>query len=289
MIINKYNIGVSTAEPIYFSHVIDYPQPSHHHIHLHDYIELFFYISGDADFILNDTYLHLRPGDVIVAPENVLHRPSIKSEARYERYYIGLSRTTFSYMNRVADPLAFTLAGQMIIRPEEEVRAMILRHLSKIGEMIESEQIAKAEDDGGVRIYAELLRLLSLLGRGADQAELQLEREGDPRLPSLIARALPYLDRHISEINSVEELSSVLQVTPSYLSDLFSRSMKLPLKQYITAKKIALAKTRLQEGDSVTDTAFACGFCTVSHFIVVFKRVTGVTPSEYRKRVAGRE
>jgi AraC-like DNA-binding protein len=61
--------------------------------------------------------------------------------------------------------------------------------------------------------------------------------------------------------------------------------MKVPLKQYMTAKKIALAKTRLQEGDNVTDTAFACGFFTVSHFIVVFRRVTGMTPGEYRNRV----
>ena len=54
MNIVKYDIGVSRAMPIYFSHVIDRPQPSHHNFHLHDYVELFFYVSGDADFILND-------------------------------------------------------------------------------------------------------------------------------------------------------------------------------------------------------------------------------------------
>lgn len=279
MNINKYNIGVSRAAPIYFSHMVDFPQPSHHRLHLHDYIELFFYVSGDADFILNDTYLHLHPGDVIVAPENVLHKPIIKSETRYERFYIGLPRACFTQMDRVGSPLAFALQGQSVIRPDAQGRATLLRYLNTMDEII-----ARDGEHGTVRVYAELLRLLYFLGNGAraSAAETALPEEGT--LPSLIARALPYLDRHIGSINSVEELSHTLGVTPSYLSDLFSRSMKVPLKQYITAKKIALAKARLQEGESVTDTAFACGFCTVSHFIVVFKRVTGVTPSEYRRR-----
>ena len=234
-----------------------------------------------------------------MAPENVLHRPIIKSDALYERFYIGLPRTAFSHMELVADPLRFVAqGGQTLIRPDPEKAAMMLRHLHKIGELIESElgdfpggeALTNVPEprENGARIYAELLRLLYLpnndLGSVAER-----EREGEKHLPSLIARALPYLDRHISEINSVEELAQVLQVTPSYLSDLFSRSMKVPLKQYITAKKIALAKTRLSSGESVTDTAFACGFCTVSHFIVVFRRVTNLTPSEYRKRVEGRQ
>ncbi len=291
----KYDIGVSRAAPIYFSHVIDRSWPSHHNFHLHDYVEIFFYVSGDADFILNDTYLQLRPGDVIIAPENVLHRPIIKSEASYERYYIGLPRATFSHMDRVRDPLSqVTGGGQTLIRPDEETGAQLLRHLHKITTLIEERQeeagesgATSREDDGrGVRMYAELLRLLHTLGGDMRRGALR-EWEGEPHLPSLIARTLPYLEAHVSRINSVEELAQVLGVTPSYLSDLFSRSMKVPLKQYITAKKIALAKARLQEGDSVTDTAFACGFCTVSHFIVVFRRVTGMTPSAYRKRVAG--
>ena len=108
--------------------------------------------------------------------------------------------------------------------------------------------------------------------------------EEESRLPSLISRALPYIDSHVADIGSVEELSTHLGVTPSYLSDLFSRSMKVPLKQYLTAKRIALAKVLLSGGESVTEAAFACGFCTVSHFIVVFKRVTGMTPSAYKSR-----
>ena len=299
MNITKYNIGVSSAAPIYFSHVTDHPQPMEHHFHLHDYIEVFFYVSGDADFILNDTYLHLCPGDVIIAPENLLHKPIIKSDALYERFYIGLPRSTFAGMDRILDPLHFVARdGQMHVRPDGESGVLLQSRLHRIAAMIEerhagattvgfwdSMSAAAQTDERGIRIYAELLRLLHLLGGDGSRATAREEREGEPHLPSLIARMLPYLDRHISSINSVDELAHMLEVTPSYLSDLFSRSMKVPLKQYITAKKIALAKARLQEGDSVTDTAFACGFFTVSHFIVVFRRVTGMTPGEYRNRV----
>jgi len=65
--------------------------------------------------------------------------------------------------------------------------------------------------------------------------------------------------------------------------------MRVPLKQYLSAKRIAHAKAQLQAGESVTDTAFSLGFCTVSHFIVVFKRITGMTPGDYKRRYAGAE
>ena len=287
MNILKHNIGVSRAVPIYFSHVVDRPQPTQHLFHLHDYIELFFYVSGDVDFILDDTYLHLHPGDVIVAPPNVLHRPIIKSDARYERFYIGLPGGAFAHMDGVPSPLAFADAGEFVIRPDSAAWERILRYLCAMEDMIaEREETQETAPDNAVRLYAELLRLLHTLGKVARGAALSREEQQDEApLPSLISRALPYIDRHISELGGVEDLASRLNVTPSYLSDLFSRSMKVPLKQYMTTKKIALAKLRLSAGDSVTDTAFACGFCTVSHFIVVFKRVTGTTPSSYQRRV----
>ena len=65
--------------------------------------------------------------------------------------------------------------------------------------------------------------------------------------------------------------------------------MRVPLKQYLSAKRIAHAKAQLQAGESVTDTAFSLGFCTVSHFIVVFKRITGMTPSDYKRRTPARK
>ena len=284
--LTRKSIGVSRSAPMTFNHVIDCPQPTHHKLHLHDYLELFFYVSGDADFILDDTYLHLHPGDVIVAPENVLHRPIIKSEAVYERFYIGLPSGAFSYMDGVPSPLSFARAGEFVIRPDAQGRERILRYLYAMESMIQERESGASEGDNTVRIYAELLRLLHTLGKVAEGAILSREEQRlESDLPSLISRALPYVDDHIAELGSVEELAERLGVTPSYLSDLFSRSMKVPLKQYMTTKKIALAKSLLSAGESVTDTAFACGFCTVSHFIVVFKRVTGTTPSSYQRRV----
>lgn len=292
MNIVKYNIGVSQTSDIYFSHIVDQSKASDHSFHLHDYIELFFYISGDADFILNDTYFHLEPGDIVIAPENILHKPIIKSTTRYERFYIGLPRTTFAEMNRVRNPLYFIQEeGQMLLRPDKKACTMIQNRLNSIATCIEQTYAAKRTDsstippypytDVGVQIYVELLRLLLLLAE-IWNGEVRHQHANEKPLPSLIAKMLPYLEHHIDTINSVEELAHTLNVTPSYLSALFSRSMNVPLKQYIVTKKIAQAKKRLQQGESVTDTAFACGFCTVSHFIVVFQRVMGITPNKYR-------
>ena len=81
---------------------------------------------------------------------------------------------------------------------------------------------------------------------------------------------------------TVSEIAKHFHVSSSYLSSLFSKYMKVGIKQYLQYKKISGAKTMLAGGASVTEVCFDCGFNSCSHFISVFKEATGMTPNKYR-------
>ena len=72
-------------------------------------------------------------------------------------------------------------------------------------------------------------------------------------------------------------------VSVNQLCRLFTRYCGTTVTKYITSKRITEAKKRLEEGKSVTDTAFMCGFNDYANFIRVFKKAVGVPPGKYKK------
>lgn len=54
--------------------------------------------------------------------------------------------------------------------------------------------------------------------------------------------------------------------------------------ELVQAGRIERAKALLDEGNSVAEAAFACGFCDQSHLVKSFRLLTGTTPQEYRNR-----
>jgi len=102
-------------------------------------------------------------------------------------------------------------------------------------------------------------------------------------VPELLEQILSYVARNTASLQSTQQIAQALGLTPQYLSTYFRRHIGTPLKIYIQAKKIALAKDLLDKGADVTGACFDSGFNDCSYFIRVFKKYVGVTPLNYRR------
>ena len=274
------NISVSSSHEILFSHVRDIPRVNGHDFHLHDFMEIFIYVEGDVDFIVNQNYIDLHRGDIILANENILHKAVVKGTAWYERFYIGIPQNAFSHMDQSANPLACFSRGVCVISIGENDFRNILSLLRKMADLIETDLHSNA-----YTVYGYLLQILSILNR-----KTTIGSNGTPRRDSpheLISRVLAFLENSATQVNSVAEIAEHFHVSASYLSSLFSQDMDVTLKRYLMICKISKSKIMLSQGESVSNTGLACGFCTTSHFISVFREVTGMTPNAYRSSLMG--
>lgn len=83
----------------------------------------------------------------------------------------------------------------------------------------------------------------------------------------------------------IQELARQLNVTPSYLSQIFIQEEGTSLKDYITREKLRFAKQQLIYSDDSYETiAYTFAFSSQSHFGQVFKKWEGMTPGQYRKK-----
>lgn len=90
--------------------------------------------------------------------------------------------------------------------------------------------------------------------------------------------------RYTSPTFDVKALASSAHVSESYLRRVFSDELGVSPKKYLTALRMARAKTLLADGrDGVAVIAAECGFASVYNFCRAFKETVGETPTEYRK------
>ena len=96
---------------------------------------------------------------------------------------------------------------------------------------------------------------------------------------------ITYISKHFCEPLSLEILSKELGVCRFYISRIFTHVLHTGFHEYVNTLRIDHAKKILQNtDDSILDVAIQCGFQNQQTFNRVFKEISGVTPSSYRKK-----
>lgn len=99
-----------------------------------------------------------------------------------------------------------------------------------------------------------------------------------------IVLCIDYIYAHIHYRITLEELADYLKISESYLSKLFKNEMGISVSDYINELKVDKAKNMLQYSDSkIAEIANYLSFSSQSHFIQVFRKITGVTPYKFRQ------
>ena len=101
----------------------------------------------------------------------------------------------------------------------------------------------------------------------------------------ILAKTLDYIHAHYTdETISLHTAAASVNVSPGYLSALFSQKMGQTFVEYITSKRIDKAKQLLRTTSEHTSAIAALvGYKDPNYFRFVFKKTTGCTPREYRR------
>lgn len=95
-----------------------------------------------------------------------------------------------------------------------------------------------------------------------------------------------FLEENVSEKLRFPDVAKRFNLSPSILKRSFSKQMGCGMMEYFTKLKIDAAKQMIRESElNFTEIAAELSFCSSQHFTAVFRRVVGMTPSEYSESV----
>ena len=100
-----------------------------------------------------------------------------------------------------------------------------------------------------------------------------------------VRTAMDYINRHLPDELTLEEIAKRADMSPNYFSHIFKKTVGVALWDYITSKRIESAMTLITERPdrNMLDIAVDCGFNNTANFNKMFRRVTGMTPSKFRR------
>ena len=268
------------ARPVTFAHKKGKVKPTDFSLHLNDCVEVYIYVSGDTDYVVGNDRITLTYGDVITISPYEIHTPVFKNESEYERFYVLFPLDTFS--NQSINPLKLfsekTEKQSAKIQLTDDEKEKVLKILYKLSELSENEknEAAKLHSSG---LLLEFAGIITKAAQKISDADIL---NASSVINPLVKEILTYISINPEGIESVGDVAKHFYISPPYLSALFKKHVGINVSKYIQIKKVALAKKMLDNGESVTETCYKCGFSDCSYFIKIFKQYVGITPLKYK-------
>jgi AraC-like DNA-binding protein len=246
-------------------------------------MEICFLSKGTQLYRVGATDYLLRGGDVFVTFPDEIHSTGEAPQEKGVLYWIIL-----------------------ILRPEARSRSSALLNCGRA----EGRQLAKhllairRRHFGGSPLMEELLENVLRLAVTNDPLRniritthlvqfllevLECEKK-QPRsaVSPRISELLRYIESHVEERLSVDDLARRAELSASRLKTRFKQEVGLPPAEYVQRMKIDAARRLLSKRQqSVTEIAFRLGYSSSQHFATVFKQYTGMTPTHWLGRNRG--
>lgn len=264
------------AEQIRFDYSETEVSNAEYSLHCHNFYELYYFINGDVDYLVEGRHYHPTPHSLLLLAPNIFHGVRINSAAPYRRYSFHFHPDCLSAERR--GPLLSLFPG-----PEDAGRLIYFEHLDEQQVPAFFDALAQCshepEDTKNalLPILAEALLSKLLMVCRTDSHYLSA-----PASSSTVGNILTYLNEHMARHISLDEISQKFYISKHHLNKVFRSATGTTVGDYLLHKRVAHAQMMLLAGHSAADASSASGFSDYSAFFRAYKRITGHSPLQDR-------
>lgn len=249
--------------------------------HSHDYLEIFFILTGQGRFRIDDRIYEVTEGDLVILNPKVKHEMLMMegSSASNTHYFVAMSDFQLKGMgqNSLPEP-----KNGPILHTSGELRQRIFRICSSM----EAEN-AVCRPGRYYMLRSYVVQLLLLLIR--EEVEPVECMDGyafeSVNKKYVVEQILNYFEEHYNEKISLDQIADNMYLSPFYISKIFkSETGDTPIRHLINIR-LERAYELLKNGwmGSIQEAAACVGYEDAYHFSKVFKKRYGVTPSQVKK------
>ena len=225
----------------------------------------------------NDTLLDMKNMELRYAYENQLMEAVSKGQIHKADMLLA-NFASFPFEQRASDPLRdlknYSIIMNTLLRKAAENGGVHPLYLDSTSsdyavriEQLRSPEAAPVLISDMFRDYCQLVR-----------------KHATKNYSPPVQKALLYIEGNLTENLGLRTLAETLNVSSSYLSNLFRKETGQTLTDYINRRRIHHAMHLLRTSKLQIQTiAQHCGIMDVQYFSKIFKRIAGMTPKAYRE------
>jgi len=244
--------------------------------HYHEFHKVIIFLHGNINYSIEGKNYILKPYDIVLVNAGEIHRPSVLDNSAYERIIIYVS-TQFlnNYKGNDYD------LGYCFERAKKE-HSNVLRipsvDKSKLYQVCQELEHSFSDLAFAQELYQRILFLEFMIQLNriaiANHISYLDSASGDSKTLQMIH----YINEHLQEEITIDTLAEQFYLSRYYLMHFFKQETGYTIGNYITEKRLLLAKSLVQNGCSITEACYQSGFKNYSSFSRAFKKAFHTVP-----------
>jgi len=234
--------------------------------HIHEGFEIYFNLSGDVSFIVENCTFPINRGNIIFTKPYEYHHCIFNDNKEHEHYCLQFF---VDENDEMFSPLLNREKGKNnCITLTEDKTKTILRHFEAL---MDSDTLSPLEK------HYHFISILHIIHSNIND----ITQTNTDSIPQTLTKALNIISKRYNEPITVHSIANDIFVSVNTLERQFKKHLNITPREYIKRKRLAEAMVLLNSNISITQVASKCGFPDTSNFIQLFKRTFGVTPYKY--------
>ena len=252
--------------------------------HHHDFSKIVILIDGDLTYYIEGKAYILKPWDILFVNKNEIHKPVVNPNKYYERIVIWLNP---DFMAKYAQGNNNLLkCFEVAIKNNYNLLRLNMKSIDIIKNLIQDIQNCNNSNEFGSEILKESLfvQLMVLMTRLFLNSDKNRDIE-DIQYDKTIEGVLNYINSNLENDLSIDTIASEFFISKYYLMRKFKNQIGSSIHNYVVQKRLILARSLISDGLSMSSVCSRCGFNDYSSFVRAFKKVYGVSPSNYNPTI----
>lgn len=247
-------------------------------MHIHDCYEIYYSISGGKQFLIDNRFYDINPGDLFIINQFESHYLTQINNMVHERIIISIHPDFLKEISTIQTDLSycFTERNQVFNHRISLNKEQQHRFLYFIGKITTSNEFGS---DIIERVaFMEMMVMLNSLFINNHSSETA---DSNFQYNQQVQEIISYINQHITEPITVEQLAEQFYLSTSYICRIFKATTGTTINKYINARRITIAKSLLTMGLGVSEVCEKCGFNDYSNFLKAFTKAVGISPKKY--------
>jgi len=248
--------------------------------HYHDFHKLILILDGNVKYYIEGLEYDLMPFDFVLVNRFLIHRPEISEgniSKGYDRIILYLSD---DFLKKYGLLDSFDKAKELksyVVRFPANISAEIFNMFETV-EADEKKQ--DSEYAGRLTTRIDLMKALISFNKACISEDFGFKPEA--RYNRKIIEIIEYIGNNLSKDLSIDLLADHFYMSKYHMMRTFKNETGYSIHQYISEKRILLARSYIMGGMPATNACIECGFRDYSSFSRAFKNQLGIMPSEIK-------
>ena len=247
--------------------------------HYHDFHKILIFRKGNISYNVEGRTYDLIPGDIVFVPAGTVHRPVLHSSEIYERIIIYISR---HYLDACHDSDDLSLCLKEAHQKKSHVLRIPALKTTQIARIIHDLEQSLDSREYANELYHKLLFLELMVQLNRAALSNRIEYLSTTASNHKMINVIDYLNAHLTDDITIDFLAEHFYLSRYHLMHAFKEETGYTIGNYLTTKRLLLARDQIAQGESITTACYACGFHNYSTFSRAYRKHFDCSPREQR-------